>query len=585
MTTDTYAPGDVESVSLWIGSADRPLFAWLDLPRDAKVSGSVVLCPSVGLEAAYSARAVRDLAHRLAGVGWAALRFDYSATGDSAGQWTDPDLVADWLGNFRTAIEYTRGLGTPRLAVVGLRLGAALAANELARGGGVDDFVMWDPCATGKAFLREQKALWAFRRNQALEWGVLREGETWGSGEASDDGSLEAPGALYSAETVEALQSLVTGAGDRFAIRELVLSRQGRKLERTLAERQSLPQAHFLTIAGQEDLLDAQAITPAPTLELIVSWLADDSAPAAPLSPPNDATGAPHVVGHGADLLERPLTIGPTGLFGMVTEPDPGTAASMPTVVFVNAGRIGHQGPARLWVDLSRTWARDGIRCVRVDLSGLGDSPTRPGRTENVEFPADALEDLREIRQFVTTEWGRDIVLVGLCSGGYHVIEWALAEPVTALFAVNPALLDYRLGEQPFRRFEPNEHHGLSDREAWGVTRPWVARTLSRLGGLKNTVRNVPGAWWVLKRLLVTANPADTFERLSRAGVEVLVVADSAAVETLRQGERRRWDALFRRDSFHLKAVPHLEHSLLERTGRERVVELLEAQLHGRAAD
>jgi hypothetical protein len=42
---------------------------------------------------------------------------------------------------------------------------------------------------------------------------------------------------------------------------------------------------------------------------------------------------------------------------------------------------------------------------------------------------------------------------------------------------------------------------------------------------------------------------------------------------------------LFRRDSFHLKAVPHLEHSLLERTGRERVVELLEAQLHGRAAD
>ena len=43
--------------------------------------------------------------------GWAALRLDYAATGDSVGDWTDPDLVAEWLGNIRVAIDYVRPSG------------------------------------------------------------------------------------------------------------------------------------------------------------------------------------------------------------------------------------------------------------------------------------------------------------------------------------------------------------------------------------------------------------------------------------------------------------------------------------------
>ena len=59
----------------------------------------------MGLEAAYSARGVRDLARRLGAAGWAALRIDYAATGDSAGSWTDPGLVDEWLRSVRTAID------------------------------------------------------------------------------------------------------------------------------------------------------------------------------------------------------------------------------------------------------------------------------------------------------------------------------------------------------------------------------------------------------------------------------------------------------------------------------------------------
>ena len=84
-------------------------------------------------------------------------------------------------------------------AVVGLRLGATLAAAELARGGPVDDFVLWDPCASGRAFLREQAALSAFRRDRAADWGVEHVGESSGSPERVEEGSVEAPGAMFSA--------------------------------------------------------------------------------------------------------------------------------------------------------------------------------------------------------------------------------------------------------------------------------------------------------------------------------------------------------------------------------------------------
>jgi len=111
---------------------------------------------------------------------------------------------------------------------VGLRIGATLAAAELARGEAVDDLVLWDPCATGKAFLREQRALWAFLRDQATEWGILREGEVWGSAAAADDGSFEAPGVMFSAATVEELEPLAIAPGGRsLASRELLLARRG----------------------------------------------------------------------------------------------------------------------------------------------------------------------------------------------------------------------------------------------------------------------------------------------------------------------------------------------------------------------
>ena len=147
---------------------------------------------------------------------------------------------------FGTPLRHARALSAPRVAVVGLRIGATLAAAELARGGEVDDLVLWDPHATGRAFLREQRAFWAFLRSQAMEWGLLGEGEQWGSGAVIDDGAMEGPGVVFSAETVAALEPLTIDPGDRrLASRELVLAREGRKLNRVLEGRLSLPRVEI----------------------------------------------------------------------------------------------------------------------------------------------------------------------------------------------------------------------------------------------------------------------------------------------------------------------------------------------------
>ena len=431
--TAASAPNGLRSVALWLGSSDRPLFAWLDLPEDGRVVGAAVICPSMGLEAAYSARGVRDLARRLVAAGWAALRIDYAATGDSAGSWTDPGLVDEWLRSVRTAIDYARGLGVPRVAVVGLRLGATLAAAELARGGPVDDVVLWDPSATGRAFLREQSALSAFRRDLAVQWGVLGKNETVDVPKALEEGSIEAPGVAFSAATVSDLKSLAIPTDQTLAARELILGRKGRSLERATRERLTLAHVESAEVEGQESLFEDQPVTPAATLDLIADWLTDRNEPATDVAVPDGHAVGVHPTHGVCAVREHAVELGPLGLFGILSEPEVPLPPDAPTVIFLNIGIINHQGPDRLWVDLARAWAGDArVRCLRVDLSGIGDSPTRPGHHALRPFPENALQDVTEIRRAVTGDRAGGVVLVGVCSGADHAIDSALFEPTAA---------------------------------------------------------------------------------------------------------------------------------------------------------
>ena len=171
--------------------------------------------------------------------GWAALRVDYAATGDSAGTWTDPDLVA---GMARAASEAPSTTPAPSG-----RRGSPWSGSGSAPHWRSPSWPAAAPWTTSCCGTRARRAAAScassarsgpFLRDQATEWGLLGEGEVWGSGSGAADGATEGPGVVFSAETVAALEPLAIGPVDAtWASRELVLARQERKLNRTLEER------------------------------------------------------------------------------------------------------------------------------------------------------------------------------------------------------------------------------------------------------------------------------------------------------------------------------------------------------------
>src|SRR5262249_39339587 len=137
------------------------LFAWHHPARPiARRGAAVILCPPLGSDYICAYRAWRRLAERLASMGFDVLRFDYEGTGGSSGDLEEPCRVRAWLDNIEQVITEARKLtGSSEVALVGLRIGAVLALHAAAGRGGVDRLVLWSAFRSGRAYVRELKAL------------------------------------------------------------------------------------------------------------------------------------------------------------------------------------------------------------------------------------------------------------------------------------------------------------------------------------------------------------------------------------------------------------------------------------------
>lgn len=133
---------------LSLGTARRRLFALHDpavlaaraMPRAA------VICNPGGAELVHAHRSLRHLALRLSRRGFHVLRFDYYGTGDSEGEDGEAD-PAGMQQDTEFALEAARDIaGVAQVALIGLRLGAGIAAQaSLRRSGEVESLVLWDP--------------------------------------------------------------------------------------------------------------------------------------------------------------------------------------------------------------------------------------------------------------------------------------------------------------------------------------------------------------------------------------------------------------------------------------------------------
>jgi pimeloyl-ACP methyl ester carboxylesterase len=229
--------------------------------------------------------------------------------------------------------------------------------------------------------------------------------------------------------------------------------------------------------------------------------------------------------------------------------------------------------------------ARDGLRAVRFDLSGLGDSSVGDYRPREYIYAPAAIDEVLSVVVELSPEDPSNAILVGLCSGGYHALEGAIAAKIRDVCVVNPVLTftppEVRVDAPP----ELQEGRLDTRRHASGAKKDWTRLIPAARGVLGPLVLRLPDwTWWILNRLAVASPPVNTFRKVIDNGSNVLVIAGEPEARLLCRGERSRIRRLRSTGRFRLEVVPGLEHTLLERRGREFASRILTDYLLGQYA-
>jgi alpha-beta hydrolase superfamily lysophospholipase len=457
------ASGDIPSAglaeALYFDSGDHQLFGWLHRPS-VRTNGGIglVACNPFGYEAICSHRSIRAFADAAAKMGVPALRFDYAGTGDSADIDSSAEQLALWCRDIVSAVlELQRRTGVERVCLLGFRLGALLAMLAARQCKTVSGLVLVAPVISGKRYLREMRTT-----SLAARLGVGSEAAAdpaQQQGTSMKDRSMEVSGFSFSAATLSSLAQVDLSNPDAAPVPQmLVIESNTQSSASAWIERLSATgaQTEYQSLPGVVELLitDPQFSTISqPMVAAIRDWLGRIRGPQSRFTEaPRDATNREAImpapvlrVSTGeslpsAVLIERPVFLGVDALlFGIVTEPRDGDKRRR-GVILLNVGAEHHIGSSRMYVSLARHWARHGYTVLRLDLAGLGDSATRPGRPDNEVFPPAAIDDIRAAIEFLRSRYGTtDFTLGGLCSGAYHSLRAAVAAlPVNRILLVNP---------------------------------------------------------------------------------------------------------------------------------------------------
>lgn len=534
---------------LYFGPQGQPLYGVWHPGAPAAASLAVVLCSAWGSEDLATHHLLKHLAERLAAMGLPVLRFDAQGCGDAAGELGEADGIAAWTASVHHAVdEARRRSGVPRVALLGLRLGAALAALAAVQRDDIAGLVALFPVSRGRAYLRELKALGASGAGQRLEAGGFELN-------AATQASL-ASLALDALPNAPAPQLLLVErddlAGSPAWAEQLQRHGAAVQCERLPGWRGLMQDAH-------------RSQRPEAVCERTLDWLA---ALAARL-PATPATHAPAglVMAQQAEadgLLERLVQVAvPAGVPAQAADDDAAAAllhgvctvashlpASGHAFLLLNAGAVRRVGPNRMSVELARRWARQGHLVLRIDLGGLGDSEPAQGGPVQQPYPGRGVADTRAALEWLRSQPGiRHCHVAGLCSGAYHGFKAAvLGAAVDTVLAINPtqffpeasALPDYKVAGEMARY-----RASLWDRSRWRkLLRGQV--DLRRLAWLlvRRAGSRAAAPWRELARglgLPLRRDLAAELELLARRGVRLRALfsgSDCGEELLLRQGGR-----------------------------------------------
>jgi pimeloyl-ACP methyl ester carboxylesterase len=567
----------VRSTPLYFGEEAHPLFGWLH-GTDAPARLGLVICKPFGYEAICAHRPLRHFAEAAAAVGVPALRFDYDGTLDSAGSDHDPDRLARWIDSAgRAADALRRHAGVERVCFLGVRLGALIAAHAALGRTDVDGLIAIAPVVSGRAYVRELRALQASLGLEPAPAEIAEEAEA---------DLQEAVGFVMTSQTKAAVGGQDLLKLDRPPASDvLILDRSdlpsGEKWAERLAaqgvrvERQSLP-------GYVEMVFDAEkSHIPDALIAATVAWLRPRAAAgtAAPTPP----------------LLQRVL-LGPVietaerfdgELFGVLATPQ-APPSSRRGFVFVNSGAVHHVGPNRLWTTLARRWAARGDVVLRFDLSGIGDSAPRRGCSENIVYTPNATGDIAAAVARVRAQPGVDrVYALGLCSGAYNSFKAAVAGVrVDGIVCINPIVFFYKPGMSLATSRMAAEAQRYAGRarsaEAWKkfFTGKVQYRALARVLAQRGTTIMKGRARDALRMLRVplTDDLASELLAIERQGVGQRYVFAQAdpGLSVLRTDGGATVERLRKRARLRLDVIPGPDHTFTAAWAQNALIELLE---------
>ena len=581
-------------------------FGWL---HPGKGTRGVVICSPFGHEGPWCHKGIRYLAEELSAYGIPVLRFDYWATGDSAGVDGDAHRLDAFVADIVAAVERLKEqTGVTSVTLCGLRLGATFAALA-SRQCAIDSLVLLAPVTRGRAYLRELTAL----RKTWLEnlAAPLRA--------TQPDKPFNVMGQLYSDTLCNELEAidLPKTMDDHPSIPARVLVLDARS--RASASLCSMLRGRGVELEtgafeGYFEYMDETmaSVVPARALARVAQWVADLD-PGTRVRSQSNKAARPSVSLDDEAIIEtpsareRPVVFGATGLFGVLCEPR-GRLAYGPVLLITNTADSVHQGDSRRSVRLAREMARRGIASMRIDARGVGDSAPRtaqgPLDLKASIHAGTTIEDVATAAAWLKRKGYHTVISFGICSGAYSALRASLVEPaLSAVIAVNIARFYIPEGMSVEELKEMHRHSMARIGPAIFKPSKWwlVLSGRRRFQPIAQAVASNVIARLRSHRIDVTGSRAEPVEdatlmdphgvmhALERKGVQTLLVYGSSdeGMEPLNAHFGKRGKKLSRFSNVRTAIFDELDHALFDPRALAKVIDLSETfikDLHKKAA-
>ncbi|HCE43425.1 MAG TPA: hypothetical protein DET40_07740 [Lentisphaeria bacterium] len=208
----------------FIDGGGARLYSVLFMPEKDFSNKVFLFCHPLFEEKKASHRVLVELARKLADTGHASLMLDLRACGDSEGNVQD-FIPSNWLEDIRSGMScLQKRFQNPRISLLGIRFGAALAVQFATREHGIEDLILIDPVVQGQAYL-----------NEVLQQKYIREMMTFGearsdvdamSAELGKNGKLDIDGTMISSGFFDEVKAIDIERQDLSSLKRMLLIQQ-----------------------------------------------------------------------------------------------------------------------------------------------------------------------------------------------------------------------------------------------------------------------------------------------------------------------------------------------------------------------